>query len=383
MADSKALLNRAIPLIEGKESVRTQAYLDVRGIPTICAGLTTYPNGVKVEMGDVCSLGVCRAMLIERLEKEFLPRLRMIPGWSRLHEDQQLALVSFAWNAGAYFFGSKGYEAITQVLKEGAANPAAYERVPEVLMLYIYAGNEPLLRSRREKEANLWRQGMSTVQRFIARQDTKLKIVPIDSSYLSEKGIREVPANTVLEVTQVVEIPQSAHDWFVLNGGEKWAVWGPHWLRQQAQPAPVTPVEWDNFSAPVGSFISVGEILRYDQRRKPRVGSAEEKNIIEIAKEFDKIRAAWGSGIAVTSGYRPEPINMQVGGVPGSTHTQGRALDIYPVNGRLEAFHSWLVQRWTGGYGDGRRKGFIHIDTRGNGKFEPRGGVKPWTLWDY
>jgi hypothetical protein len=41
------------------------------------------------------------------------------------------------------------------------------------------------------------------------------------------------------------------------------------------------------------------------------------------------------------------------------------------------------VQRWSGGYGDGRTRGFIHIDTRENGRFHPRPGAKPAAIWDY
>jgi hypothetical protein len=159
----------------------------------------------------------------------------------------------------------------------------------------------------------------------------------------------------------------------------------PHWLEEQAKPAPApsSAINWNDFSCPVGKYITVGEVLQYDSRRKPRAGSAEEKAIIEVCKQFDAIRAAWSGALGVTSGYRPEPVNSQVGGVPSSYHVKGMALDIYPIGESLQKFHQWLVQRWSGGYGDGRTKGFIHIDIRNGGKFSARAGVKPAAIWDY
>jgi uncharacterized protein YcbK (DUF882 family) len=85
----------------------------------------------------------------------------------------------------------------------------------------------------------------------------------------------------------------------------------------------------------------------------------------------------------VTSFYRPEPINSQVGGVPGSKHTTGEAFDIYPVDRSLESFYQWIRVRWTGGLGDGRPRGFIHLDTRGGGGFVPGAGVRPAAEWIY
>ena len=43
----------------------------------------------------------------------------------------------------------------------------------------------------------------------------------------------------------------------------------------------------------------------------------------------------------------------------------------------------WLVQRWSGGYGDYRSKGFIHLDTRNGGGFKGQPGGKPESLWGY
>lgn len=386
----------AVELIERFEGIETEAYLDPVGIPTICAGITAYPNGDPVRMGDVCDERICKAHLNSLLSKKYLPKLEAIPGWARLGANQQAVLISFAWNLGAGFYGQvPDFETITNVLKEGAVNPEAYNRMPAALALYVNAGGGPLpgLVTRRRIEGEYWMKDTNAVLRFKAQRETVLKVAPIDSKYLSDLGKKPIAAGEVLEVAQVIEIPESDHNWFVLAGtGEKWAAYMPHWVPSRADttapastptaPAPAE-VNWDDFSCRVGRYITVGEVLQYDARRKPRVGSAEETAILLICREFDKIREAWKGPLGVTSGYRPEPINAQVGGVPNSYHTKGMALDVYPIGASLEQFYQWISKRWSGGLGDGRNKGFVHLDMRDGGKFSSTPDVKPAAVWLY
>lgn len=393
--DSNSLsLRAAVQLIESFEGVETEAYLDPIGIPTICAGITKYPNGEAVALGDVCDTRICKGHLISLLEQTYVPALSRIPGWDRLGPRRQAVLLSFAWNLGANFYGSEGFETITRVLKEGASRPEAYAEMPKALSLYVNAGGAPLpgLVDRRRREGEIWMREDNGVTTFTALKATFLKKAPIDSQYLSEAGKSSYGKNATVKVTRVDEIAADSHAWFTLDGsGERWAAFLPHWQASTAKPevepqkptAQIKRVDWNDFACPVGKYITVGEVLQYDLRRKPIVGSAEEKALIAICREFDAIREAWAGPIGVTSGYRPEPINAQVGGVPNSYHTKGMALDIYPVDASLSKFHNWLVQRWSGGFGDGRNKGFIHIDTRNGGKFSKTPDVKPAAVWLY
>jgi GH24 family phage-related lysozyme (muramidase) len=378
----------AVREIERFEGIELEAYLDPVGIPTICAGLTRYPNGTPVRMGDVCKGDVCRSYLQVMLEKEFLPKLEVIPRWNELGPNRQAALLSFAWNLGASFYGAPGFETISRVLRDGAARPEIYQQMSNALELYVKAGGRALpgLVNRRKAEAKLWNAESDGIMKFIATQQTYLKKATIESRYLSDLGKRSFAEGESLAISRVEEIPADSHAWVTLNGGtEKWVLFLPHWREETAKPglAPTTAINWGDFGARVGEYITVGEVLQYDARRKPKAGSQEEKEIIKICKEFDAIRKSWDGPLGVTSGYRPEPINRQVGGVPGSYHTKGMALDIYPIGESLENFHRWLIQRWSGGYGDGRPKGFIHIDTRNGGCFHARAGVKPATVWNY
>lgn len=385
MATHSDTLARAAELIERFEGIRTEAYLDPVGIPTICAGITRYPAGKAVAMGDTCSLEVCRAQLLALLLSEFIPQLGLIPGWSRLGPTRQAVLCSFAWNLGAGFYDSKGFESITKVLKEGATNPLIYQQMPQVLGLYVKAGGKTLpgLVNRRQTEAGLWMEEHDPMSQFVCVHSTFLKKAPIDSDFLSDSGKQAKSPNQVLSVRRVDEIPSDSHQWWTLDDGQRWCVYAPHWQPVSSPKPPAAKVDWSDMGCKLNEFLTVGEVLCYDSRRRPRIGSKEEDNILRIAKEFEAIRRAWGSAIGVTSGYRPEPINTQVGGVSSSRHVNGDALDIYPSNGDLEGFYKWLKQRWSGGLGDGRRKGFLHIDGRGNGHFSPGGGVQPCAIWDY
>jgi len=387
MATHPETLTIAIREIERFEGIELEAYLDPVGITTICAGLTRYPNGLPVRTGDVCTAEVCKGYLRQMLGDEFVPSLEKIPGWARLGAKRQAALLSFAWNLGSKFYGAPGFETISRVLREGAERPEVYQQMSGALSLYVRAGGQTLpgLVNRRKAEGALWDEEAGGVIEFAAIQDTYLKKATIDSRYLSDQGKRLYSAGDALAVSCVEEIPANAHAWVQLNGSsERWAIFLPHWQEKGAKPsARPVKVNWQDFGSNAGRYITVGEVLQYDARRAPAANSKEEAALLEVCKQFDDIRAAWNGPLGVTSGYRPEPINAQVGGVPGSYHTKGMALDIYPIGESLEKFHQWLIQRWSGGYGDGRHKGFIHIDTRGGGGFHARSGVKPAVVWTY
>jgi zinc D-Ala-D-Ala carboxypeptidase len=50
--------------------------------------------------------------------------------------------------------------------------------------------------------------------------------------------------------------------------------------------------------------------------------------LIMVAEMLERIRASLRSPVIVTSGYRSPPLNLAVGGVTSSDHTQGHAADI-------------------------------------------------------
>lgn len=80
---------------------------------------------------------------------------------------------------------------------------------------------------------------------------------------------------------------------------------------------------------------------------------------------LEPLRAAWGSGLKVTSGYRCRALNTAVGGVANSVHMLGYAADIVPANGQTEAFMEF-AEDWLRRTGTPFDQSIRERDRRGN-----------------
>jgi GH24 family phage-related lysozyme (muramidase) len=146
----------AVNLIKEFEGCHLAAYPDPLhgwGVATIGYGTTRYPDGRKVQQGD--KITVVEATDLLELEVERIAeKLRSsVPFWGAMSGNKQCALISFAYNLGAGFYGSAGFETISKRLKDKdwAAVPAAME-------LYRNPGTnvEAGLLRRRRAEGKLW-----------------------------------------------------------------------------------------------------------------------------------------------------------------------------------------------------------------------------------
>lgn len=226
-----------------------------------------------------------------------------------------------------------------------------------------------------------------------AVQDTWLKASTAPAAELPVASLLRVSAGQRLPVVATTEIQGNAHEVVELDSGETWHAFMPHFRRLQgAAPAAPSPpavilqpgaVDWHDFNALITPQLTVGEVLQFDPRRRPAAQSSVIPRILGTCLEFQAIRTAWARPLGVTSFYRPEPINREVGGVRNSFHVSGLAMDIYPIDLPLQALYDYLISRWTGGFGDGRGRGFIHLDRRDGGRFVPGGGVRPAAIWLY
>ena len=229
---------------------------------------------------------------------------------------------------------------------------------------------------------------------FQAVQDTWLKKSTAAAADLPEDQKIMVPAGHQMPVVASTELQGQAHELVELgHGAGQWHAFSPHFRRLQAKAPEAAPpaalllqpgaIDWGNFDALVTPNLTVGEVLQFDRRRRPSAQSSVTPRILGTAAEFQSIRQAWARPLGMTSFYRPEPINREVGGVPGSFHVTGLAIDIYPIGMPLQALYQWLIVRWTGSFGDGRDRGFIHLDRRNGGRFVPGAGVRPAAVWTY
>ncbi len=145
-----------VTLIKKFEGCHLEAYPDPLsgGRPyTIGWGNTKDLDGSPFELGDKITQRQADELLAIKLRDEFVPPLLNIPGWGDMNENQHGALMSFAWNLGANFYNSSGFETITRVLKN-----KKYEEIEEALLLYVNPGTnvEEGLRRRRQAEADLF-----------------------------------------------------------------------------------------------------------------------------------------------------------------------------------------------------------------------------------
>lgn len=147
-----------INLIKEFEGCHLHAYPDplTKGPPiTIGWGSTKDFNGTPFKMGRTITQEYANKLLEFDLENRFFPLLQKIPYWSEMNENQQGAILSFAYNLGANFYGSPNFSTITRVLKS-----KEWSKVPDALYLYRNPGTkvEAGLVRRRKAEGDLWKK---------------------------------------------------------------------------------------------------------------------------------------------------------------------------------------------------------------------------------
>ena len=151
-------LPAGIDLIKKFEGCHLKAYPDpaTGGLPiTIGWGSTKDTRGKAFGLGATITQQQADTLLMHTIEHEYLPALKKIPHWNEMNENQKGALLSFAYNLGANFYGSPNCNTITRVLKN-----KEWAKVPDALYLYRNPGSnvEAGLARRRKAEGNLWKR---------------------------------------------------------------------------------------------------------------------------------------------------------------------------------------------------------------------------------
>jgi len=121
---------------------------------TIGWGSTKDIDGSAFELGDKISREKADLLLEHQLRTSYLSVLeKTIPYWYDMNDNQHGALLSFAYNLGAYFYGGDNFQTITRVLKH-----KEWEKVPDAMYLYRNPGTsvEAGLTRRRQAEGDLW-----------------------------------------------------------------------------------------------------------------------------------------------------------------------------------------------------------------------------------
>ena len=148
-----------IKLIKEFEGCHLKAYPDplTGNLPiTIGWGSTRKKDGSPFHMGDKITQAEADELLIDECKKHFLPSLRKIPHWNEMSDGKRGALLSFAYNLGAGFYGGDNFNTITKRLKN-----KEWDLVPDALYLYRNPGSnvEAGLARRRKAEGEAWKKG--------------------------------------------------------------------------------------------------------------------------------------------------------------------------------------------------------------------------------
>jgi len=150
---------KGLELIKEFEGCHLSAYPDPLsgGLPiTIGWGSTKDANGKPFKLGDKISQKVADDLLVNQIKREFIPALSKIPYWNEMSDGKRGALLSFAYNLGAGFYGGNNFNTITKRLKN-----KEWDLVPDALYLYRNPGSkvEAGLARRRKAEGDAWKIG--------------------------------------------------------------------------------------------------------------------------------------------------------------------------------------------------------------------------------
>lgn len=217
------------------------AYLDPVLIPTIGWGTIQYPDGTKVQMGDIRSRKQCE----EYLQHEIEGKATAVEKYVTVPLTQSMfdALVSFAYNVGV---GALSESTLLRLL-----NIKDYEGAAAQFPRWVKAGGKTLpglVRRRDAEQALFKRDGMqpdgsapTKRARIVARAGTFLKKAPVQSSELSEHEKKFVPIGVGYDIVWQSKEADNHVKVSLAYGAGNWYVYAPHW-DGLAAPEPQKPV---------------------------------------------------------------------------------------------------------------------------------------------
>ena len=244
--DLPAMTKLNLKLIKQFEGLRLYAYRDSVGVATIGYGSTFYPDGRKVKMSDrLSSAEEADRLMRHVIEQDFLRHLRKHSWWEQMNTNQQSAILSFAYNLGAHFYGNRGFGSITKLVD----NPKLWVNkgyVHNVFVKYSMAGGRRLkgLVRRRAAEAALFSAPVETGEvlkpiggrysKIIARRNTLLKKgdengKPVQSGKLDDDQKISIHEGRELGIEKILQKEGGHYQVRLQSGSGDWWIWKPHW----------------------------------------------------------------------------------------------------------------------------------------------------------
>ena len=141
------------------------------------------------------------------------------------------------------------------------------------------------------------------------------------------------------------------------------------WIQKYREKPEATGFSPDSpFSLHVTEHVTYGELCMNQEARR-FTSQHQCDTALKLCLFMEKARSHFGGKpIIITSGHRPEPINTQVGGAPGSEHTYSQpdkgAVDFLLDGVGIYKLQDWCDEHWSYSVGLGASKGFVHCGMR-------------------
>lgn len=204
---------------------------------TIGWGTTVYPDGRRVQPSDAITGDEADQFFSATLQQRYWePIAEKIPFWAEINDPMRAALCSFAYNLGAGFYGSEGFNTVSACLRE-----KRWSDLPQALMLYVNPGSsvEAGLRRRRDAEGALWRTGLAQLAGpsapaeppiiLEAITETFLKKEKCDSSQLAPHQLIPIETGKQWKIEQRLETEGNSQKVQLAYGAGQWWIYLPHW----------------------------------------------------------------------------------------------------------------------------------------------------------
>ena len=357
---------KGIELIKRFEGLYLKAYLCPANVWTIGWGTTVYPDGSKVKSGDMVSEARAEELLNWDLENRYSKHVREANIYPKLKNENEFnALVSFVYNVGR-----GGLHAPNSINRRIALGENYRVVVETELPRWRNGGGRVLagLVRRRNDEIALFKTPVATenIQIYFGQVGGEVaQYQKALNKWLVKWGKNLLDTDGIFG-----NISLSATNDFARNNKEEESTKGVSVSVFDKVMAFAETQEKDKpkYEQPDILTFKRGEDIQLSQNFHLReftckCGICENQLVSQkMVQLLQKMREILGVPLFITSAYRCSQHNRNVGGATRSRHLVGDAIDV--ALGSIDANAFIHLARRTGftGIGDGRRRGFIHID---------------------
>lgn len=381
---------------------RVEAYPDtIHGwkVPTIGYGTTRYPDGRKVQKGDIITQAEAEQYLLAEVEHRCKSALEKIPTWKQMNRNQRAALYSFAYNLGPGFYGSgSDFSSITSCCD----SPEKWSDKAWIESQFVKYRNpgtsaENGLRRRRLAEASLFCTP--------SLNNTVVSTSVVDNKEPNGRTAPKLPI-ALAGVVPLVQMDTDAVRWvkqqLARGGYYKGTIDGivdepmlsafkafkaAFFLDNPEQIGPATvsilaklPEPTSTSDITLSQNFKLSELIMSETAARKGINNyPDDPAVIENLKAvcekiLEPVRSHFNKPITPNSGYRGKALNKAIKGATTSQHMVGEAVDFVVPGVLIPEVCAWIRnnlvfdQLIMEHYNPRTQSGWVHCSYRRNGK---------------